>query len=189
MAEHGTETMYRYGCRCDACREAHYIRHKTTTYHTRMGTSDRYVDATAARERLRQLAAEGMTGREASNFGIEERTWWRISSGETQRIRVSTEAKIMAISGRRMHPRQRVDAGPTARLVRWWRSNGVAYAEMSRVTGVPQATIAAIGRGDRKFVRAETAKALREHTDELRDLYMRRGGTRRRTSRSASRKG
>lgn len=34
MAEHGTRTNYRYGCRCDACREAHNAYYRQTRYRT-----------------------------------------------------------------------------------------------------------------------------------------------------------
>lgn len=172
MAEHGTDTMYRYGCRCASCKEAHYHATKIRKQRMYTGTADTCIDATEARERLQKLQAEGMTGREIRNFGLEERTYWRILLGQTKRIRKSTYAKIMAIKGRRMHPRQLVNATASRKLIQWWREHGATYAKISEVTGVPESTLESIGSGRRVSVRADTAQKLRQHVDEMRGVCM-----------------
>lgn len=162
---------YRYGCRCKACRHLAYVAKKRRDIKF-MTDGPQMVDATAARERLIELAESGMPQREMCNYGMSLPTVQQIMSGKRTVIRKDTFDKIMAIEGRRPNRNQRVNPKGSVELVRKWHDGGIDFELMSRLTGVSPSTLRELYSGRKSWVYARTAIALRMHSAEVLDALV-----------------
>ena len=116
---HGERTGYVKGCHCDECTEANRLKAVERTARAAAGgpTTD-LVDASAAREHLADLSAQGASQKSlAGACGLNVKTIVQVLCGETRRILPETEEAIRALSVAAVRsaaaPGTRVDAGPT----------------------------------------------------------------------------
>lgn len=164
------ETTYRRGCRCDACRSIHLFTQKKRQMRALDGAL--MVDATEARNRLKELFEIGMTQREVCNYGVSLPTVHMIATGKRKRIRRDTHDKIMAIEGRRPNRNQRVSPKDSIELVRKWHDRGLSYDMISKLTGVSKSTLRELYLGDKEWLFARTAVRLRMHSREVFDALV-----------------
>lgn len=126
-ASHGSVTRYWQSCRCLPCRSARAGREAER----RQGRIAQTIDATAAREHLLHLAAEGLGRDQVSRLtGVGDNIVAAIRSGRKTHARPSTIARILACPI--------VPAGhvPTTS---WWTRK---YIHALRQEGYSDATIA-----------------------------------------------
>lgn len=164
-------SMYRRGCRCDACRESHLMTQKRRVLR-REREGPLMVDATAAREKLLELSACGMPQREMCNYGLSLPTIQYIISGRRSTIRKDTQDKILAIEGRRPNRNQRVSPKGSIELVRKWHDKGLEFSLISRITGVSVSTLRELYAGRKSWVYARTAMSLRMHGADVVDALV-----------------
>lgn len=176
MAEHGTSTRYRRGCRCDKCAAAHLLEIKLIRLKKESESLDVCVDAKRARERLLKLKEYGYTNRELKMFGVDDCTLTRIVSGRAKMIRKSTESKILSIKTRKIQNKQLIDIAPARRLMRFWRSNGLSYAQIAKACELSPKTLEGICNKKQGKVYAKTYAKMLQHQNDVKSLYMDKHG-------------
>ena len=98
MTPHGTKSRYTHGgCRCDECRAAAVLAEKRRRVDRARGRVA-LVDATAARTHLQWLSDCGVGQHAVADAtGITPAHVVRIKTGRVDKVRVSTEARILAV--------------------------------------------------------------------------------------------
>lgn len=142
MSEHGTRTHYVKGCRCDDCRRANreYARRRDRHLrHVAYGLEQpaaKYVDATETRKHLEWLRSWGIGLRTVSQrTGIGRSALQEIVNGETRKVLVDTERKVLNVLRDTRHPRLLVDASLTWKRIAWLQQQGWSKARIARELG------------------------------------------------------
>lgn len=142
MSEHGTRTKYVAGCRCDACRQANRDYARERDRHMRRVAygiekrNEATVDATEARNHLLWLQSLGIGTRTvAQRTGLSRSALCKIRNGETDKVLVDTEQRIMCLFRDTRQPLMLVDATRTWRLVGWLQQQGWSNASIARALG------------------------------------------------------
>lgn len=142
MSEHGTRTHYVKGCRCDDCRTANreYARRRDrhlrrVAYGIEQPTA-RYVDAAEARKHLQWLRSWGIGLKTvAQHTGVSRTSLQQIASGETRKVLVDTERKVLNVLRDTRHPQLLVDASLTWKRIAWLQQRGWSKARIARELG------------------------------------------------------
>jgi len=96
---HDTAARYRTGCRCDGCRRAYAAVQRDRRARVKRNECDWIVSADMAREHLIELRKAGVGKRAVMDCtGISDVVLMEIRNGKRQRIRQSTEEKIMRVT-------------------------------------------------------------------------------------------
>jgi len=117
--ECGTHAKYVAGCRCVECTRANREYERVRAKAKARGQGNPMVDATAAREHLRALAAVGIGRRTvAAVTDLHPGNLWKIRLGLKAKVRRETERRILAVDEGARGDAARVDAKPAWRLIR-----------------------------------------------------------------------
>lgn len=178
--QHGTRAKYVSDkCRCDACREANRLYHHVAKVRRAPTT----VDAAAARKHIKELRLAGIGRRRIAEVsGLSLSAVCKIISGETERIRVSTESALLSVHGRSQADHGYVDAGPTwdiiAKLLEaGWTKGGIDAAlggrgralqlKKDRITAVKAKAIAELWERQQQGQASPPDESLAMRTGQL----------------------
>lgn len=164
---HGTRARYcsRDRCRCAPCREAN-LAYATVLRHAQTRPdgdwTPAYRDASEAREHLLWLSTVGVGKRTVhARTRIAISTIDRIRSGEIERCRPATIAKILAVNGADAVNGARVPSGPTSKLVDELLREGFTRTRIARELG-SKAKTPALQISRSGWVSARNARKVRE---------------------------
>lgn len=133
---HGVRAKYAYGCRCQPCRTANTAYEKERNYKRQTGDWNGLVNATKARNHLRQLSSDGVGRRSVSDCsGISDSVLTEIRAGRKRKIRARTERRILAITTGHALPGARISAVVTRDRIAWLLQEGFTRAEIARRIG------------------------------------------------------
>lgn len=160
MSEHGTRTHYVKGCRCEPCTAANreYARNRDRKQRRiRYGIEQptiKFVDASETRQHLLWLRSFGVGRRTVSErTGIGQTALWEIVRGDTRKVHVETERKILNLLRDTRNGAMLVDASLTQKRIAWLQRQGWSKARIARELGYVKPTIQF--RGDRITYRNE----------------------------------
>jgi hypothetical protein len=154
-AAHGTAGRYRNGCRCDGCRSAYADVQRDRRARMKTQDGDFTVSAELARQHLIELRMAGVGKRAVSDCtGISDVVLMEIRNGKRQRIRQSTEEKIMRITEDARSGGALVDGGPSTRLIQELMARGYTMAQLATNLGYKDKRIQFFGC---KYVTATNA--------------------------------
>ena len=164
-------TNYTNGCRCDACKEWSFVKSKSHKLRKLRGEVDHLVDAGPTREMILRLRELGYTNKELNRFGVHRIHEILYGSGK---VRVSTERKVMEISGRRLTDSERVSNKAATMLITGWRERGLTDAEIGEMCGLGRQTIPDIRKGTRSMMEAKSLGKILKAKPAIDELAIRR---------------
>ena len=170
-----SDSRYKRGCRCEACRAAHAKARKVCELRKATGKTY-FVDAEPVRARLLALYALGYTKRELVRYGIGNTTQHALvhahhrTGKPVRRVKRETAEKLSQVSGRRLSARQRVPADAAELMVRTWHDSGIPLARIARSCGLDRQVVDGLYHGKRRMVNAATLVAILDHKEELDDM-------------------
>lgn len=164
--EHGTRAAYVADrCRCAPCREANRLQAAARRRAQAYGRWRPFVDAAAARGHIRRLRAAGLgVDRIVELSGVGSGTIRQLIYGDPRtgrpvaRIRVETEAAVLAVAPARPAPGALVPAAATQAQVADLLDAGYALADLAAELG--RSTSSLTGSLGRARVRAATAAEI-----------------------------
>lgn len=142
MSDHGTRSHYVKGCRCEPCTVANrdYARnrerHLTRVRYGIEVPAQKFVDAAEARQHLLWLRSFGVGLRTVSQHtGLGRTALHQIATGETRRVHVDTERKILDLLRDTSNRQVLVDASLTWKRIAWLQQQGWSKARIARELG------------------------------------------------------
>ena len=135
-SSHGNAWQYRHGCRCEPCRANWSRMQRDRRARVKRGEGDFLVSAELCREHLFWLS-EQHVGKDAvaAVTGIDVVRLWQIRAGRTRRVRMSTEARIMAVTPDARCDGSWVSGRETSRRIDELLKRGYTLSELGRLLG------------------------------------------------------
>jgi hypothetical protein len=113
-------------------------------------------DAGWARDRLRELHADGASDRQvAAETGLHRRAIAEVRTGRVRRMRAETQTRILQVTGRPQSPQALVDAGATRAWLDW-------LAEQGTTTAWPRARLGGDIRPERICAQRSVTRATEQ---------------------------
>lgn len=152
-------------CRCDLCRDANRREQKRFRWH---GPRYAMTDAAPAQAHIRALLDGGMAlNALALTAGYASRNSV-LDVLQRQRIRVTTEARILAVTpDRDRRPQRYVDALGSRRRLQALAAIGYSQRKLAALLDVDVTDIQRVQAGTQDVVRARRARAISDLYDEL----------------------
>jgi hypothetical protein len=162
---HGTLIKHIGGCRCEPCKKARYDYDKERREAQKNGNYNGMVSAELARQHIEKLAEQGIGFKRVSRIAkVNHNNIWKIKTGEKNKIRVSTETKILAVTAEALADGAPVDATETWNRIDWLLKKGLTKTAIAKRLGSKTPSLQ-IGK---KQVRKQTAVKIEEIYNEIR---------------------
>lgn len=143
QTKHGLDRVYKAGCRCQSCTEAHRVYERNMARERRrekMGIEarpTRMVDAINARIHIKFLTENRISLRRiAQKSGVAVSELLRIKNGQVKSILVSTNNRIIAVPALDPDPHRGVPSDEAKRIVEDLIDVGFKKTEIAQMLGV-----------------------------------------------------
>lgn len=172
---HGRDTMYKAGCRCHPCTEAHRLYERNMSRERRrerLGIEPRpvrFVDATHARIHIKFLCSKKISLRLISKrSGVAVSELLKIKNGQARRVLYSTHKRIMAVPAINPDPYRPVPSDEAKQIISELIDVGLKKTEIATMMGVKPGGHLSIKETIR-FGRLQKLRAIRDSFPELRN--------------------
>lgn len=133
---HGTRVRYMSGCKCMLCRAANSRYETERLAASKRGEHGHIIDAGRACSHIRKLSHQGVGYKSvAATSGVGDSIVFGIRTGKRQRIRATTERRILAVDADARADHSLVDARKTWQLINRLLAEGFTQTELARRLG------------------------------------------------------